>query len=79
MDPVRDGVRDLSQLSFVLAKLLFRGLALVNVCEQDAPSNDPIVGVPDKLRIVMKPAVSTIGTAKPVIQLVWLASLYCVA
>jgi hypothetical protein len=57
MDSIRDGVRDLSQLPFVLAKFLFRRLALVNVYEKDAPTNDAIVGIPDRQGIVMKPAI----------------------
>src|SRR4030095_6290661 len=69
----RDRLDQEPKLTFALAKRFFRALPVVDVGEQDVPSDDLTAHIPPRKPANLKPSVHAIKTANTRVEVVWLA------
>src|SRR4026209_2457996 len=69
----RDRLNQEPKLTFALAKRLFRALPVVDVGEQDVPSDDLTAHIAQRKPANLKPSVHAIKTPDTRVEVVWLA------
>jgi len=57
-----------------LPRDFFGALSIVNICEQEIPTNDSPVGASLRKSTGLKPAIDTVEAAQSLFDLVWLPS-----